>query len=282
MKKTLFTILLFAGISGISFAQLETPGPKIHIGLSTAINSTFVLDQGLKTDPQYVTVNSFDMSPIGTSFGVDFSNKFGLQLEGIVANFTQVYNIVNNAQEIIGNREIAMQYLQLPLVMKFMSGGTGKARMNFMVGPQVNFLAQGQEIFEILQAADNISVPELAQADLPAGSTDYGDGTFYIPSEFSSEILSKNAIDPLEAFKNQELHIVGGFGLDLDVGPKLYISMLVRADYGITDMRNGDLIDQLQNKTLYDVTGARSNLAVGVQLSLNYMFDGVRSFLVSR
>jgi hypothetical protein len=52
----------------------------------------------------------------------------------------------------------------------------------------------------------------------------------------------------------------------------------VRANYSLTDMRNGDVIDAIRNGNASDIFGARANMLVGVQLGLHYMFGSTRSF----
>ncbi len=125
--------------AGYAYSQV-----KIHIGASTAINSTFILDKGLNSDPSYVSVGSFDMAPVGFSFGTDFSPRFGLQLESILTNYQQIFTIkekvaqAQDAAQNIGELKFDMQYLHIPMLMKFMSGSDAKARMNFSFGPEHN------------------------------------------------------------------------------------------------------------------------------------------------
>lgn len=269
----------------------------VHIGASTTVNASFLLDQGINTDPQYVQVQSYDMAPIGASFGLDFNKNFGLQLESIISNFQKAYEIkeqITNTD--IGQLKFDMQYLNLPLLLKFMGGNDNRARMNFMFGPQLSVLTQGQEALKLYQAAANgeLSIPDIGEYDplnnngtLPEGTIQNADGSFTLPANmpaegFESNLLLKDSQNKYSDFRDKEIHIVAGFGLDVDVSPKLYISMIVKADYGLTDMRNGDLIDQLANSTLTsveDLFDKRANLAVGAQISVHYMFNGTRFFL---
>ena len=275
------------------FSQL-----KVHVGASTAINSTFVLDKGLNKDLGYTRVASFDMAPIGFTFGTDFSPKFGLQLEGIVTKYNQIYDIkekVAQAQataENIGQLKFDMSYLSIPMMLKFMGGSDNKARMNFAFGPQLSLLTSGSEQLVLEQIAEgkDIAIPDIADPEnidsYISGATLNEDGTFALPEsinpeDFSTDLLKKNAEEKLSSFKNQEFHLVGGMGLDVDVSKNLYISINLKADYSFTDMRNGDLIEQLEAGSLKDIFGNRANLAVGAQITVNYMFGGTRSFLAA-
>jgi len=234
------------------------------------------------TDPQYVSVQTYEMSPIGFSFGVDFSKKFGLQLESLLANQQMLFEVADAVKTSVGHRKIDMSYIHLPMMLKFMGGGDRKARMNFNFGPQLSILSGGLENFNVNEPGSVISVPENAIDNLPEGTIDNGDGTFTLPDElpeggFSADILKKNGESQLESFKNKEFHIVGGFGLDLDLSKHLYMGINVKADYSLTDMRNGELIDQLKDGNLNNIFSSRSTLTIGAQISLNFMIGGVRS-----
>ncbi|MDH5400503.1 MAG: PorT family protein [Cyclobacteriaceae bacterium] len=296
MKKVLLILPALVFCSTLVRAQLV----QAHVGASTAINSTFVLDQGLKADPQYVSVTDFQMAPFGFNFGVNFGKKFGLQLESILANYKQVYKIkdkVDQAKE-IGEMGFEMKYLHLPMLLKFMNGSDKKARMNFNFGPQLSLLRSGAETlaFGPDAAGQSMAIPDIPidpltgepdMSNLPVGTTfDPASGEYTLPDPFPTDpaaadpktLLEKGAANKLESFKNQEFHIVGGFGLDVDLSQNIYMSLNVKADYSFTDMRNGDLIDQLQGGSVSDIFGNRSNLAIGAQITVNYMFGGLRSF----
>ena len=90
--------------------------------------------------------------------------------------------------------------------------------------------------------------------------------------------MSSAAENEIEKFKNQELQITAAFGLDIDISRNLYLNTNVRGSYSITDMRNGDLIDALEDGGLGDLFSRRANLTVGVQLGLHWMIGGTRSF----
>ena len=282
MKKALIALALLVLFSGTIKAQVN-----VHVGLNSTVNTLLMLDKGLNSDPQYITVNNINFAPIGFSFGIDFSNTFGIQLETIRAIYDMAYKI-KQQQEEIGELRFHMEYIQIPMLLRFMNGGTGQARMNFMLGPQISLITAGTETIALYQEASDkqMAIPDVTDAtigDFPAGTVDNGDGTYTMPSNMPAnevELLSSVATNQVETFRNQELHIVGGFGLDVDVSPKLYLSLFVKGDYGITDMRNGELIDALANKAnLKYFTERRASLALGIQIGVHYMFNGTRFFL---
>ena len=83
---------------------------KIHLGASTAMNSTFVLDKGLKADPRYLSTATYKWAPVGFSFGIDFGKKFGLQLESIKAAQGQIYEVRDAFDKIVPSLKIYILY----------------------------------------------------------------------------------------------------------------------------------------------------------------------------
>src|SRR5690606_11107768 len=130
----------------------------IHFGATTAVNATFVLDEGLSKDPRYNSEMSYEVAPIGFNFGIDLGRKFGRSLESILAKQGQIYKIIDAAETIKGERKIDLSYLQLPMLMKFMSGGSGGARANFNLGPQLSIVRAATE--SIQAQAGTFNMPE--------------------------------------------------------------------------------------------------------------------------
>lgn len=249
---------------------------QIHLGATSAINATYVLDKGLSEDPRYNSTATYQFAPIGFNFGVDFGRKFGLSLEGIKSKQGQIYDLIDAAEKIKGQRKISLDYLQVPMLFRFMSGGNAGARGNFNIGPQLSFLTDAREsiqadagIYQMPEGVDFTSI----QSEFPT-AVDKGDGTYELPANVpSKDILTKKAND----FNNTEFSIAGAFGLDIDLSKHLYLTTQVRATYSLTDMRNGDVIEKIKNGDSSDIFGQRANLLVGVQLGLHYMFGTTRS-----
>jgi hypothetical protein len=269
-SKSLLFLWLALAFSLNTFAQ-------IHMGATTAYNATFVLDKGLSKDPRYNSEYTYQWSPVGFNFGVDIGRKFGLQLESILSNQGQIYKIVNVAKQVAGERKIDLQYINIPMLMKFMSGGSGKARTNFNLGPQISILNKAVESiqanagkYEIPTGVDFTDI----QKDFP-NAVNNNDGTYQLPSALpTKDLLTKKAND----FKSAEFQIAAAFGLDIDLSKHMYLSSQIRANYSLTDMRNGDVLSALKAGKVGDVFGARANLIVGVQLGLHYYFGTLRSF----
>jgi hypothetical protein len=270
IKCLLVLLLVFANRS---YAQLN-----FHVGLTTAYNATFVLDEGLSKDPRYHSTYTYNLAPIGTHVGLDLVKGFGLQLESILSNQGQIYELVNTAKEISGERKIDLQYLHLPLMMKLMSGSKKKVRANFNFGPQLSLLTKATE--SVQAKAGTFTIPEgldfqTIRNDFPT-AVNNNDGTYTIPDDLpSTDIFTKQAND----FKKAEFQLALAFGVDIDLTKHFFLSTQVRTNYSLMDMRNEEIIYAIKSKGIAEVFGGRANFLVGVQVGLHYSFGTTRSFV---
>ncbi|MBP9926631.1 MAG: outer membrane beta-barrel protein [Cyclobacteriaceae bacterium] len=250
---------------------------QIHVGATTAYNATFVLDKGLSEDPRYSSTYTYNWAPVGFSFGMDFGNKFGLQLESIISKQGQIYDVINTAKQIAGTRKIDVQYINIPLLMKFMGGGSGGVRGNFNFGPQLGIMNSGIET--LTTSAGDYQIPDgmdfaTIKDDYPS-AIDNGNGTYELPNDVpTTTLLDKKLND----FKNTEFQLAAAFGLDIDLSKHLFLTTQVRANYSFTDMRNEDIINKLKSGNISEIFGGRANFLVGVQVGLHYYFGTLRSF----
>lgn len=258
--------MLAVALSTVARAQ------QIHFGVTTAMNATFVLDEGLSEDPRYSSQYTYNMAPLGFAFGVEFGRTFGLSLESILSKQGQIYEIIDAAEQIKGQREISLSYVHLPLLMKFMSGGTAGVRTNFNLGPQLSLLTKAVESMH--HEAGTFNIPEDPTFTLPEGAVDNGDGTYTTPSMVPTELLTREA----HQFRETEFQVAAAFGLDIDLSKHLFLSTQIRGNYSLTDMRTGDVIESIQNGEGSDLFGRRANLLVGFQVGLHYTLGVTRSF----
>lgn len=250
---------------------------QIHIGATTAYNATFVLDKGLSEDPRYNSTYTYNWAPVGFSFGADLTPKFGLQLESIISNQGQIYNVINTAKQIAGTRQIDLQYVNIPLLLKFMGGGSGPVRGNFNFGPQLGLMTKGIETLTV--ESGNFEIPEgmdfATIADDYPDAIDNGNGTYTLPNDIPTTALLEKELND---FKKAEFQLAAAFGLDIDLSKNLFLTTQIRANYSFTDMRNEDIINSLKAGDFSEIFGGRANLTVGVQLGLHYYFGVLKSF----
>ncbi len=266
MKKI---ILIFLVLFFYSKSQAQV---KIHVGATTAMNSTFVLDKGLKADPRYLSTATYKWAPVGFSFGIDLGKRFGLQLESIKAAQGQIYEVRDALNQVVGQRNFDMSYLQFPLMLKMMGGSDKAARMNFQIGPQLSIIQTGTEILKYAQSIQNIpdGVPP------PVGAVLQPDGTYEVPAV--DEIISGTSEieGALYKFKETEIQLAAAIGFDIDIMRNFYLSTNIRANYSFTDMRGQDLIDLVKSGNVSEIFNQRAHLAVGMQLGLHWMIGGTR------
>ncbi len=278
MKKIL--LLLCFSAAGVQLAAAQA---RVHLGVTTGFNATYVLDEGLAQDPRYSAKSTYNFAPAGFTAGIDFNKGVGLQLESILSKQGQIYEIIDIAKQAIGQRRIELTYMHLPLLFRSFSTGTARTRFNLMLGPQFSLLVKGQEVYNQYQAG-TLQIPASGQTpnDPNTGQPvpNNGNGTYNYPAT-TQTLFSTDAKNSLEQFRKADLQIALGIGADIDLGNNLYLSAQIRGNYGFLDMRNQDLIDELKSKTaaqtLKDLAGKRSNLLVGVQIGLHWVFGGNHS-----
>jgi len=270
VSRTFLLCVCLTAVASVAQGQVD-----VHVGLTTAFNATFVLDDGLSQAPRYRSQQTYKWAPIGFNAGVDLSRGFGLSLESIMAKQGQIYDIINTADQIVGQRNIQYECLQIPLLMRFMSKGNAGVRGNFNLGPQLSILTRASEIIQY--SASTQTFPK--GATLPAGADNVvvhpdGSATASVPPQSAKELAGKEA----ESFKNAEFQIAAAFGMDIDLARHFYLTVQARGNYSITDMRNADAIEALKQGNSSDVFGKRANMTVGIQTGLHYVFGSTRSF----
>ncbi|NMM48724.1 outer membrane beta-barrel protein [Marinigracilibium pacificum] len=270
MKKTAYFLGLFLFFSVSGFSQV-----KVHLGATTTGQMTFVLDEGIKSDPRYVQTNDVKFAPIGLSFGADLTDNFGLQLESIYSIQGAYYQVVDIYEQVQGYRDFEANYLHLPLLMKFMSGSADRARFNFMIGPQLSFLTKGSE--KIKYDASQYYIPEGVTPPEGAEPVD-GQDYYNLPATEGEIVLFTTQEEVVREFKEAEFQIAASFGFDIDITRNLFLSAQVRMNYAISDFRNEDFIQYMQEQKYDELYGRRSSLLVGMQLGVNYVFGGTRFF----
>lgn len=311
MKLFISTLLLCLSTNAL-LAQ-----PRIHLGITTGFNTTYVLDKGLNSNPIYAAQARYDWFPVGGSIGIDITKGFGFQFESIRAAQGQMYQMVQTVQSVqkmIAERNIDLQYIQFPLLLKFMGSGIKPVRFNFQIGPQLSLLQSGSETIRFVEDAginlngendiplDVTKVRISNQGDIPQSYQDAiangeltpGDndlevplryfeneenpGQYDMPQDAMMTLMSSQAENEIQKFKDKEVQLAIGFGMDIDVLKHFYISVNVRANYSFTDMRNQDLIDMIGDDDITGIFTNRANLLVGAQFGLHWIIGGNRSF----
>ena len=310
--KSFFAVLVLLLITSTLFAQ-----PRIYLGITTGFNSTYVLDKGLESNPNYIAQANYEWFPIGGSVGIDITNGFGFQFESIRAAQGQVYQMVQTVESVkkmVAERNIDLHYVQFPLLLKFMGTGVKPVRFNFQMGPQLSLLRSGMETIRFTDDAsidldgdgeipaditrvlvsNPDDIPQAYQDAVANGEVSPGEnelevplqyfenqenpGQYDLPQDAVMTLMNSQSENEIQQFKDKELQLAFGFGVDIDLLKYFYLSTNIRANYSFTDMRNQDLIDMIGDEDLTGIFSNRANLLVGVQIGLHWMIGGNRSF----
>ena len=75
MKRFNYFLLIVLACFFVTRANAQV---NIHLGATTAVNATFVLDKGLSEDPRYSSTYTYKWAPVGFNFGIDLGRKLSI------------------------------------------------------------------------------------------------------------------------------------------------------------------------------------------------------------
>jgi hypothetical protein len=233
---------------------------RLHLGLNTAVTKVYLLENGIHQDPRFTKPESQSWAPIGASIGYEARTGYGLGIDFYLSQLKNTYKILDVDKKEVGQRILSYKYWNLPLMLTHSYNNSGKARLKTDGGAQVSFLSKGREYFQ--QFADSAKMKLPDGESLPKGAINNGDGTYTIPKY---EIA-------YNSFAQRPVSILLGFGMDIDLGSRLLLTLNARAVYTLTDMRNDDLIKGLMNKSVQfqALSYRRTKLVTMVQFGLHY------------
>jgi len=235
MKKTFITafvaMLLFAG---------NVMSQQLYFGLSGTGLSPVITNQnnyGLPFEMDYV----FTMGGGGNvNIGYDFNNHLGLKLEVGWAKLGQKYS--DTYYDTLYTRNIKLNYLQIPLLFKFRSGGD-VAKFYIMAGPQLNMLLSASQ--EYLKGG--------VRYDSIKG--------WILPVKIGEETITD---------RFNKIDIMGriDLGVDIVLSPNLFLNMGITMAYGFTDINAAAYRNPVNNPTY--TYNASHNLYGGFNFGINY------------
>jgi hypothetical protein len=235
-------------LSVLTIALLFVAGPlmsqkQLYFGLAGTGLSSVITNQnnyGLPFEMDY----KFTMGGSGNlNVGFDFNSNIGLKLEIGYAKLGQKYEDTHN--DTIYTRNVKLNYLQIPLLFKFRTGGE-VAKFYVMAGPQFNILlSASQEYFKRDSVFTHSGYPNWNQP------TEIGEST--ITDRYNS------------------LDILGrlDFGVDITVAENLFLNIGLTMAYGLLDINATDWQNPLNNPT-YEYTPSH-NLYGGINIGINYV-----------
>jgi hypothetical protein len=244
MKKiySLLLLALFLG-AGQAIAQKQLYFGAQGTGLSTWM-----------TNPQ--NYGRPDMDYVATfggagnvNIGFDFNKHIGLLLQVGYAKLGQKFKdtqVVNDTTYSYA-RNIKLNYLQIPLMFKFRSGGE-TARFYLMAGPQFDFLLSANQTYY--------------KNDLPF------DEQFHNPNTNEWVKIGEETIT--DRFMSFDIFARLDLGVDITVAKNLFINTGLSFAYGLTDINSTDYRNIVDSDGNYNPC---HNVAVGFNVGINYCLD---------
>ena len=173
---------------------------SISVGVVGGLNSTWLFNKNISD-----AGDNINMTPTFGGYGginsiYEWNRKYGISLSLIFSGHNQIYNGEVNNNAFSYTNKIRLTYLDIPLLfrMKSLRGPY------FELGPQVSFLLSALENYH--------SDPE------DKGLNNYTDK------------------DVKSDFKNTNIAVIVGFGIDFDFNEIIFLTGGLRFGYGLTDI----------------------------------------------
>jgi hypothetical protein len=232
-----FLILgLLAAISVTSFGQeVES------FGVFGGFNIPFTIDQGLKNDPRFYGKFTFRGTPIGISYGYD-KVGYGYLISPEYVRIGQKFTIVNYLGGNVGERDVQMDYLSVPIALKLHLNDIAFFRLSIVAAINFSYLLKGQETMTInaISSARKLTYPVgVSVPEDPAYQVSY-DGV-YVPNQNKEVYVSSDKFAKFQIFAGV------GFHSDFDINSDWSITFDGRANFGVFDPRSSSYLSELKN-----------------------------------
>lgn len=257
-------IALAVGAAPRAAAQQTRPDarrPSAHIGLTTGLAATWIIDQRLLEDPNYLDVQTYRRAPIGVTFGYHFNDRNGFQIEANKTGQGADFQIIGSGddQTRIGTKNVRLTYWSVPVLYKYTSGAARRTRFEFHVGPQLNFLSSASDVNRYDR--DGILTVTAGRTDITTATGPRN--THPVKAGTSAQFATT------DDYRTHTLSAVFGFGVEVKIVGPLYASALVRGTISVQEIRADQAADRARKTGYY--TG-RQNALAGVQVGLHWQF----------
>lgn len=234
-------------------------------GLFMGMNFPFTIDQGLRKDPRYLGKFTLRATPVGFSYGYDKVGH-GFVVTPSFTKIGQKYIIKNVQGGEVGERDIQMDYLSVPVALKLHLNDLAFFRLSVVASVNFDYLMSGRELI----------TQEASKQRYPSGvmiPTDYPvvyDGVF-VPELNKAEYVSK------DKFKPFQLSAGVGFRSDFDFNEDWSMNFDGRAMFGIFDPRKPEYIEQLKGGSSSnpqpDLYGQRRDVYLYATIGISRIFQ---------
>ncbi|MBL7851496.1 MAG: outer membrane beta-barrel protein [Cyclobacteriaceae bacterium] len=206
-------------------------------GIFGGLNVPITIDQGLSNDPRFISKFSLRGTPVGFYYGYDRPG-LGFFVSPNYLTIGQSYIIANTTGGHVGTRDINMNYLSVPVGLKFHLNSMAFFRLSLVAALDFSFLLDATETFT--HSAAKLRYPAGVSVPTDPGYTVVYDGVF-VPQVSNLVHVSKDKFNSFQLF--------GGVGMrfDLDLSDNWSVMADGRANFGLLDPRSEDYVNQLKN-----------------------------------
>jgi len=231
LSRIVLPLVLALQLQAVSAQNIES------FGVFGGLNVPITIDQGLSNDPRYVPRFSIKGSPVGVYWGYDRPG-LGVFVSPNYLSIGQNYIIKNTTGGDVGSRDISMNYISIPIGLKFHLNNLAFFRFSLVAALDFSFLVDGQETFT--HTASKLYYPNGVSVPTDPGYSIVYDGVF-VPDVKNQVYVSKDKFKSFQLF--------GGIGtrFDLDLNDNWSLMADGRANFALFDSRTSDYINQLQN-----------------------------------
>jgi hypothetical protein len=230
MRRILLGALLALVVQRLEAQNIES------FGIFGGFNVPITIDQGLESDPRYVSKFSIIGSPFGFQYGFERPG-LGFIVSPNFLTIGQNYIIKNTTGGDVGIRDIDMNYLSVPVALKFHLNNLAFFRLSMVASIDFCFLMDGKET--LTHASAKLRYPMGVSVPTDPGYTVVYDGVF-VPQVDNLVYVSKDKFNSFQLF--------GGVGMrmDLDLSDHWSVDFDGRANFALFDSRTTNYTDLLK------------------------------------
>lgn len=208
-------------------------------GVFMGLNFPFTIDQGLQKDTRYFGRFTLRATPVGVSYGYDKVGH-GFVVTPALVKIGQKYVIQNTQGGEVGERDIQMDYLTVPVALKLHLNDLSFFRLSVVASVNFDYLLSGKEV--INHDAAKVRYPPGVIIPTDPGYTVVYDGVF-VPEVKDQVYVSK------DKFKPFQISAGVGFRSDFDFSEDWSMNFDGRAMFGLFDPRKPEYINDLKAGT---------------------------------
>jgi hypothetical protein len=260
IRNVSIVFLLFA-------AQLSEAQHIESYGVFMGMNFPFTIDQGLRKDPRYFGKLTLRATPVGISYGYDKVGH-GIVITPSLTKVGQKYVIQNTQGGEVGERDIQMDYLSVPVALKLHLNDLAFFRLSVVASVNFDYLLSGKEV--VTHEASKLRYPSGVIVPTDPGYSVVYDGVF-VPE------VNNQVVVPKDKFKPFQLSAGFGFRSDFDFNENWSMNFDGRAMFGIFDPRKETYIDQLKagnsSNPAPDLYGQRREVYLCATIGISRIFQ---------